>query len=203
MSLQITSGVQATSASATPALTPAKPVDTWTLRSGQIFSAPKGLGNNRALVDTLIKIARYTPKGETITASSYAISDKQVAEALIAAKKKRGVNVQVTTWTHGANGTKTTRALSKKLKKALGTNTKAKSYYKLCKGSCYITGKDKAAHHAKVFLSSRVVTPSGQVLKNVALVMSANLSKAAAKKSWNQTRSSLATRRSMMPSRHT
>lgn len=164
-----------------------KPVDTWTLPSGvsMIFSYPKRFGNERALVDPVLKVIRYTPPGETISVSNFVISDKEIAKALVAAKKRK-VNVQVTVGNQHARATKAQRKIYDMFKKALGTDIKAKSYYKVCKGSCY-DSNNAAAQHAKVLLSSRVVTPSGKIHQYVTFISSANFSKRAAATSWNQT----------------
>lgn len=183
-----------TAASATTLAAPAAKADTWTLKDGDILSYPKGLGDSRAFTRTLIKAIKQTPKGATLAVSTYAISDMAIVKPLVAAKK-RGVIVQFTTWTKGANATKTSRKVTKALKKALGDISGAKkfvkdkaankSYYTACRGSCYMAGKDKAAHHLKTATISQLKTPSGQILRNVSFLTSANLSKAAVEKSWN------------------
>ncbi|TAH31977.1 hypothetical protein EYC58_04865 [Candidatus Saccharibacteria bacterium] len=186
-----------TAASATTLAAPAAKADTWTLKDGDILSYPKGLGDSRAFTRTLIKAIKQTRKGAKIAVSTYAISDMAVVEPLVEAKKKRGVIVQFTTWTKGANATETSRKVAKALKKALGdisgAKTKklvkdkaaSKSYYMACRGSCYVDGKDKAAQHFKGVTISELKTPSGQILRNVSFLTSANLSKAAVNKSWN------------------
>lgn len=164
----------------------AKPKSSWMLRSGNIFTTPKGMGSSIAYTRDIKNSIRYSPKGSTITASIYSITDWSVANEFIRAHR-RGVNVQIITWDGGVGSRPTSRAVSRALKKALGTNARARSYYRICKGSCYTTGKDGSSHHAKLVLFSKVSPPNGQKLYHVTFVTSANFSLAAIRSTWNHT----------------
>lgn len=133
----------------------------------------------RTFLTAAIGAANATPAGETLTISMYSISDKAVVDALIRAHR-RGVRVRYVTWDLDPKGVQLLR-----LKKALGTNLRARSWFKMCHGSCARSGEG-GAHHAKLVLSSRIVDGNGRSVKSLVLVASGNLTLGSSIQQWNE-----------------
>ncbi|MEO5949434.1 MAG: phospholipase D-like domain-containing protein [Candidatus Saccharimonas sp.] len=163
---------------AAPSLTLPKGVKGWSNpQSDSFYTGP----NDKRFTNSLKAALKAAPAGATVRVSTYAISDATMVKAFKDAHK-RHVNVQVTTWTRAY---KANKKLINQLKKALGRNVTKPSYLKLCSGSCYKSGKDKAAQHAKIVTISNVLDTNGQQVRDVVFITSANFSKAAVTRTWN------------------
>ena len=133
----------------------------------------------RAFLDAVVGALDATPAGETVTISMYSISDPAATDAIIGAHE-RGVAVRYLTWDQNPAGIQLNR-----LKDALGTDTEARSWFKMCRGSCALSG-DAGAHHAKLVLSSRIVDENGRSARSLSLISSGNLTRGASVSQWNE-----------------
>lgn len=159
----------------------------WTPKEQTIITTPKGTsGSSTAFFKEVCKAIKAAPSGAKIQVATYWTSDSTVVNCLLYAKKTNHVNVSFVTWDDDYKD-KQNKKLLKKLKSALGTNTSKASYFKVCQGSCFITGKDDGTQHAKIVTISEVKKKDGKYAKNIVFISSANFSKTAANKSWNYT----------------
>ena len=167
-----------------PAQAAKKPVP-WQPVAGPIMSIPKGTGKasrSTAHLTAMRKAVKAAVRGTTIRATTYSSSYKPIIADFIAAKS-RGVHVRFTTWHE--DYAKNRKVLAP-LRKALGTNTKKASYFKVCQGSCYRTGKDDAVQHTKIVTVGAVQAPKG-IQRYIVFESSGTFSKAGANRSWNFT----------------
>jgi hypothetical protein len=172
-------------AGAVAAMSSVVQADAYTPRAGSSFNVPAtapGTSRARQMVftDKVVEAVRATPRGETITVSMYSLSVGKVTDAFIAAHE-RGVRVRFISHT-GA----TKNGNVRRLKAALGTNTRARSYVKICSGSCLVTKKGVGVQHAKVLTFSRVVDDRKKSVRWLTLVSSGNLTYAAGEDQWNE-----------------
>lgn len=170
---------------AVTAVLPVGEAAAYTPRQGTTFNIPaKAPTTTRArqmvFTDRAVQAVRATPRGETITVSIYSLSIGKVADAFIAAHR-RGVKVRFVTH-DGAKKNGNVR----KLISALGTNTRARSYVKICSGSCLVTKKGVGVQHAKLLTFSRVVDDRKRSVRWLTLVSSGNLTYAAGEDQWNE-----------------
>jgi len=183
--IMLTLSAETTIPQAIAAVPAAKGVSPWTPKTDDsIYVTPKKMGSRadqRAFVDKLIRAIDATPKGATIRVSTHGTSDSTVVSHLIAAKN-RGVHVKYTSW--HKDYLRAGKTLLNRLKKVLGTNVKAKSYLKLCKGACNLSGSG-AIHHSKVVLIDYVINDAGKRVRYLSFVGSSNLSTGSVTKSWN------------------
>jgi len=157
----------------------------YTPAAGTTFNVPaKAPSTTRArqlvFTDKATQAVKATPRGETITVSIFSLSVGKVTDALIAAHR-RGVRVRFLTY----NGA-TVSGNVRRLMAALGTNTNARSYVKICSGSCLITKKGVGVQHAKLLTFSRVINDRKKSVRWVTLVSSGNLTYAAGQDQWNE-----------------
>jgi hypothetical protein len=133
----------------------------------------------RVFLDTVIGAVDATPAGETVTISMFSLSDPAATDAILRAHQ-RNVNVRYLTWDQNPKGVQLNR-----VKNELGTDTRAKSWFKMCRGSCAFSG-DRGAHHAKLVLSSRIIDSNGHSVTSLTLVSSGNLTRSGAAIQWNE-----------------
>jgi len=122
------------------------------------------------LIRRVIGGIKHAPKGSTIRFSMYSFDRRDVANALLKARK-RGVHVQLIVndnWTS---------AQTRRLRKALGTKPKKRSFYVICRGACR---GGKGNLHMKVYSFSQ----TGSATK-VIMTGSGNLTNRAASLQWN------------------
>ncbi len=151
---------------------PAVAVDKdWVPPSGVAFNEPRSGPKARTkLIRRVIAGINHAPKGSTIRFAMYSFDRRDVANALLKAHK-RGVNVQLIVndnWT----SYQTVR-----LRRALGTKPKKKSFYVICKGACR---GGKGNLHMKVYAFSQ----TGAATK-VVMTGSGNLTNRAVSLQWN------------------
>lgn len=152
---------------------------------GSTFNTPaKAPGTTRArqmvFTDRAVQAIAATPRGETITISIFSLSVGKVTDALIAAHRR---SVRVRFVTHDGA---TQNGNVRRLMAALGTNTRARSYVKICSGSCLVTKKGVGVQHAKLLTFSRVLDDRKRSVRWVTLVSSGNLTYAAGEDQWNE-----------------
>lgn len=155
------------------------------LATSIIANIPKAVGGTkaqqRAYLSKLVCAINAVPSGQSIYMSTYSLDVTEVASALIAAHK-RGVIVRITVWNERAQFAETQRLI-----KALGTNIAARSYVKVCLGSCLKTGADDGIQHAKAVTISKLLGPNNKWLSKVTFVGSANPTYSNAELNWNTT----------------
>jgi phosphatidylserine/phosphatidylglycerophosphate/cardiolipin synthase-like enzyme len=145
----------------------------YTPTNGVIFNNPaKSRTLERKIQTTLDKAVSATPRGATISMVMYLFNDNTMLSRLVAAHK-RGVNVQLVI-DDGADAPQVT-----KLKKALGTNMRARSFVRQCKRSC-MSNYPWSTVHGKVYAFSQVGNA-----KNVVIISSANPHGVNIYNSWN------------------
>lgn len=164
-------GITALPAQAAVEPAPAKKADTWVPPAGVAFNKPRGGQKARTkLVRQVIAGIKHSPPGSTIKIAAYSFDRRDVANALLKARK-RGVNVQMIVndnWT----SPQTVR-----LRKALGKKPKKKNFVVICKGACR---GGKGNLHMKVYAFSQ----TGAATK-VIMTGSANLTDRAVSLQWN------------------
>jgi hypothetical protein len=133
----------------------------------------------RVFLDAVIGALDATPAGETVTISMFSLYDPAATDAIVRAHQRK-VHVRYLTWDRDPKGVQLNR-----VKNELGTNTAAKSWFKMCRGSCAISG-DSGAHHAKLVLSSRIIDSNGRSVRSLTLVSSGNLTSAGSGVQWNE-----------------
>lgn len=151
---------------------PAQAVDKdWVPPSGVAFNQPRGGPKARTkLVRRVIAGIRNARKGSTIRFAMYSFDRRDVADALLKAHS-RGVNVQLVVndnWT----SFQTVR-----LRRALGTKPRKKSFYVICEGACR---GGRGNLHMKVYAFSETGAAS-----SVLMTGSANLTNRAVSLQWN------------------
>ncbi len=134
------------------------------------FNRPVGPEKQQyTLFRKLTRAIESTPGGETIRIAAYSFALGSVADALLAAHR-RGVHVQLIFNDHELYDAQ------KRLRKALGSNAKKKSYVVRCQGSCRGIGGNM---HQKFFMFSKV----GKA-RNVVMNGSNNVTKHNAEDQW-------------------
>jgi len=137
-----------------------------------IFNNPKGSkAQELKIITELDRTIDATPRGATIKMAQYLFDIDSTANKLVAAHR-RGVNVQILI--DRGNNTKQ----SDKVKKAIGTNKKAKSFVTTCRKSCM--SSTSSVMHSKLYLFSQ----AGRS-RLVSIVASANPYTGNTFKSWN------------------
>ncbi|MET0694007.1 MAG: phospholipase D-like domain-containing protein, partial [Propionibacteriaceae bacterium] len=150
----------------------AAPAPGFKIQPGLIFNNPKGKKAKQLTIITQInKGIDNAPRGSNIYMAQYLFDIDSVANKLIAAHR-RGVNVKVLI----DDGTPTKQ--SRRVKAALGTNKKARSYVTTCKRSCM--ANVASVMHAKFYLFSQTGAS-----KLVSMVSSANPYTGNTFTSWN------------------
>jgi phosphatidylserine/phosphatidylglycerophosphate/cardiolipin synthase-like enzyme len=139
---------------------------------GVLFNVPYGHGRQKHRINNRIDNAiSTTPKGATVMISMYSLSRPKTTRAIVQAFR-RGVNVKVVVNDHQGTGA------MRRLQRVLGTNTKSKSYIKVCDAGC--RGTVPGSLHAKFVLFSRVAS-----VKHVVMVTSGNLTYNGGAYQWN------------------
>jgi hypothetical protein len=133
----------------------------------------------RVFLDAVVGALDATPAGETITISMFSLYDPAATDAILRAHRRR-VHVRYLTWDRDPKGVQLNR-----VKNELGTDTRAQSWFKMCRGSCAISG-DSGSHHAKLVLSSRIIDSNGRSVRSLTLVSSGNLTSAGSGIQWNE-----------------
>lgn len=151
---------------------PPPPAPKYSPRTGVLFNNPEGTPEEEmALMDHVTNSIASVPPGAIIRIAVYSFSYLPMADALIAAKK-RGVQVKLLIDSH------TTTPEIVKLRRALGTNRKNRSYVATCRFGCM--SSKPSFMHAKLYLFST----SGSS-KKVSMIASANPTWSGGTKSWN------------------
>jgi hypothetical protein len=146
-----------------------KPGHGFTPPSGALLSDPMIGGRKRLILNRVIRSVRNTAKGETIRAAVWNYDDRATTNALIDAHQ-RGVHVQIVVANTVRNGN-WNRTVA-----ALNANRNDRSFAIRCHGGC----RSASILHAKFVLISRV-----RKAKNISMVGSFNLTKAAGFRQWN------------------
>jgi phosphatidylserine/phosphatidylglycerophosphate/cardiolipin synthase-like enzyme len=152
---------------------PAAATPRWNARSRIVFNNAKGK-NKPAEYNIINEINRginSSQPGSTIHMVMYLFNITSTADALVRAHQ-RGVNVKFLI----DDGTNT--AQSRKVKRALGTNKRARSFYAVCHSSCM--AGPRSTIHAKFYLFSNT-----GYNRPVSMVSSANPHKVNTIASWN------------------
>jgi phosphatidylserine/phosphatidylglycerophosphate/cardiolipin synthase-like enzyme len=143
----------------------------YTPDDGATFNNPWGdMAAKERLLNSITRTIESAHKGSTIRIAAYSNDRKDATDALIAAHR-RGVHVQVLlndNWTSYQ---------TKRLQKALGTDTTKRSFLRICVNSC--RGK-RGNLHSKFYL----FTHAGQA-RHIVMFGSVNLTGFAAKTQWN------------------
>lgn len=116
---------------------------------------------------------RNAPKGSTVRIAMYSGGVESFNDAVIKAHQ-RGVNVKIVTSGHSASW-----SYWPKIKKALGSDTKSRSFAISCPVACFST-KAGTYQHSKFLTFSQTGTA-----KQVVMVSSANQTSAQAEQGWN------------------
>jgi hypothetical protein len=162
-------GAAPVEAAGAPAAKAAKP---WRPTPGVKFNTPRVGGERQfRLEQQIIQAIRHAKPRSTIKMSMFSFDRMPVADALIDAKRKRKVHVQVI-----VNGHETPGAQSK-LRKYLGKKRHRKSFFYQCKASCRGQGD---VNHSKFVLFSRT-----GAAKNVVMLGSLNMKLNGAENQWN------------------
>ncbi len=158
-----------------------KTQEIWQYGNEDVYNIPKKAGGNtrqqEAAIRPVLNGIRSAPKGATINISTFSITYDPIAKAISKAISG-GVHVNFVTWSHTAG--KWVKYLKSKLHK------KGSSLV-VCKGSCATSGSGDT-HHAKFMTIDVVVGPGGKFVRNISVILSANLTYAAGRDSWNATR---------------
>jgi phosphatidylserine/phosphatidylglycerophosphate/cardiolipin synthase-like enzyme len=130
-----------------PVAPAAASVSTYTPAAGAVFNRPLGptAKDYRQMFAHLNQTIDAVPAGGTIKIAVFSFSEKNTADALLRARD-RGVSVQLVFDDH------TVYAQESRLRSALGTNTAARSFVKMCSHACRSTKGDM---HDKFFLFSK------------------------------------------------
>jgi phosphatidylserine/phosphatidylglycerophosphate/cardiolipin synthase-like enzyme len=148
----------------------------YTPTAGVTFNDPtsRSRGEQTVLMDQIIAAVNNVPAGSVIRVVAYSFDYQPMADALIAAKKERGVQVRLLIDSH------TETAQIRQLRSALGTGTSDGSYLRTCKYSCM--ANKPSFIHSKLYLFSR----TGGA-KYVSMNSSANPAETGVSRSWNNT----------------
>jgi hypothetical protein len=150
----------------------AKAAKRYTPTPGVKFNTPRVGGERQfRLEQQIIEAIRHAKPRSTIKMSMFSFDRMPVADALIAAKRKRKVHVQVI-----VNGHETPGAQSK-LRKYLGKKRYRKSWFYQCKASCRGQGD---VNHSKFVLFSHTGTA-----KKVVMLGSLNMKLNGSENQWN------------------
>ncbi len=160
----------AQAANSAPAAPLAK-ADTWIPPAGVAFNKPRaGVKARTKLIRRVIAGINHSPKGSVIRIAAYSFDRRDVANALLKARK-RGVYVQMIVndnWTSPQ---------TRRLRNALGTKPKKKNFVVICKGACR---GGKGNLHMKVYAFSQT-----GAAKSVIMTGSSNLTDRAVSLQWN------------------
>ncbi|WP_165372654.1 phospholipase D-like domain-containing protein [Nocardioides iriomotensis] len=142
------------------------------------FNDPTGDHDQQfALVDRIDRAIASSSRDATIRLAAYSFAMPSTSEALVRAHA-RGVNVRVVVDDHSAHWGSVRR-----LEKALGTDTSAQSFVKVCKLSCR---GGRGNQHAKfVTISDGTWGRKGNLHDNLVLVGSLNLTNFSSQRQWN------------------
>ena len=155
------------------------------LTTSLLGNIPAGAGGTTAqqyvYINKLVCAINAVPAGQPIYFSTYSLDMAVVADALIAAHE-RGAAVRLTVWNERAHFVQTQRII-----KALGSNISARSYVKVCMGSCMRNGSD-GLQHAKAVAIPKLLGAGGKWVTNVTFVGSANPTRTNTEANWNTTR---------------
>ncbi|HTW15706.1 MAG TPA: phospholipase D-like domain-containing protein [Nocardioides sp.] len=144
----------------------------WRPTPGVKFNTPRVGGERQfRLEQQVIAAIRKARKGSTIKMVMFSFDRTQVADALIEARRKRKVHVQVIVNGHELP------AAQKKLRSSLGSKRSRKSFFYQCKASCRGQGD---VQHSKFVLFSHTGTA-----KNVVMLGSLNMKLNGAENQWN------------------
>jgi hypothetical protein len=162
----------ASSVSVATAPAAAKKRRPWRPTAGVKFNVPRAGGEKQFRLERqVIDAIRHARPRSTIKMAMFSFDRMQVADALIDAKRKRKVRVQVIINGHETNGAQ------KKLRKYLGGKRTRKSWYYQCKASCRGQGD---VQHSKFVL----FTQTGAA-KKVVMLGSLNMKLNGAENQWN------------------
>jgi hypothetical protein len=144
----------------------------WRPTPGVKFNVPRVGGERQFRLERqVIAAVRRAKPGSTIKMVMFSFDRMPVADALIYAKRKRKVHVQVIVNGHEFP------AAQRKLRKALGGKRSKKSFFYQCKASCRGQGD---VQHSKFVLFSHTGTA-----KNVVMLGSLNMKLNGALNQWN------------------
>jgi phosphatidylserine/phosphatidylglycerophosphate/cardiolipin synthase-like enzyme len=141
---------------------------------GAAFNDPTGSRSQQTLLmDKIMEAVDNVPAGSIIRFVAYSFDHQDMADALIAAKR-RGVQVRLLIDSH------TETAQIRQLRSELGTGTSDGTYLRTCKYSCMAS--QPSFIHSKLYLFSRTGSA-----KHVSMVSSANPAETGMSRSWNNT----------------
>lgn len=150
----------------------AKVENPFKVKPGVVFNDPTGnRAAQRRIVTHVEQVVDNAPKGSTIRMAQYLFDLDSSTDKLIAAHK-RGVNVHLIIDDYPLS------PQTLRIRKALGTNKKARSFVARCANSCM--SSKPSVMHAKFFLFSQ----SG-ASRNVSMISAANLYTGNTYVSWN------------------
>lgn len=153
------------------AAAPAARIGSYVPPDGPSFNNPLGSpGQQRKLLQQVIRTTNSAPAGSTIRMAVFSFGDGLVADALIAAHD-RGVAVKMV-----FAGENVYPAMTR-LRLALGTDTDAASFVRICENSCR---GERGQMHAKYFSFSRAGSA-----RWITMVGSVNLTEHNAQDQWN------------------
>ncbi|MFE0703173.1 phospholipase D-like domain-containing protein [Streptomyces sp. NPDC058872] len=164
-----------------PGTGPAVAEGTAPVTTGAVFNDPKGtVTEQNAVKDHIIGTIDETVSGRMIRAALYALKDQDYADALVDAHA-RGVNVRVV-----LDFKYHTSAAAQSVISALGTDTSAGSWVKVCPEGrgCMATAGTNPINHNKFFTFSRVGAVAG-LGEDVVIQTSANQTAVNTAKYWN------------------
>ena len=168
------SAARALKAAAAKAKKAAGPNAFWRPSENVLFNYPRGSKKKKyTLITQLNRAIDATPAGGQIRMAMYLFDIDSVADKLIAAHR-RGVSVQILLDDNTMN-----RDI-RRVKRALGTNKRARSFFAVCDHSCMSNGTSTI--HSKFYLFS-----SAGASRYVSLISSGNPYSGNTSKSWNNT----------------
>jgi phosphatidylserine/phosphatidylglycerophosphate/cardiolipin synthase-like enzyme len=169
------------------------------VKFGLMTNTPKGAGGSLAqqyvYIRTTIGVLDAMPRGSVFRfvipnldlgrdpakpSSAYVGADQDVLAAL-QRTYRRGVHVQGVMQRRIPPSGKINALI-----KTLGTNTRAKSYVRVCEGSCF-TSDSSGVMHAKIWTASSVAKPGGGYYRMVGAVGTQHFTGSTNAGSWNST----------------
>jgi phosphatidylserine/phosphatidylglycerophosphate/cardiolipin synthase-like enzyme len=134
-------------------------------------SAPPGPERSR-IIRSVTRMIDSTPRGATLRLTQYNLTCASTVDALIRAIR-RGVNVQIVINDKVLGESVVERPLYQRFGRLLGKNHNRDSFFIICQRGCR-TARGGALH-TKFLSIDRIKTDDGQVVRNVLLTASGNL----------------------------
>jgi phosphatidylserine/phosphatidylglycerophosphate/cardiolipin synthase-like enzyme len=134
-------------------------------------SAPPGPDRAR-IIGSVTRTIDSAPRGATLRLTQYNLTCQSTVDALMRAIR-RGVNVQIVVNDKVLGESVVGRSLYQRFGRMLGKNHKRDSFFIICERGCR-TARGGALH-TKFLSIDRIKTDSGQIVRNVLLTASGNL----------------------------